>query len=318
MRKAQISCVLFIGGILVSPAAASYDLMLYSTFDAATSTGYVHRVDPVSGAYLGSFAAGNLIRSMAVNKFTNEVYVADNTGVIRGFDYSSGNFTRLITPSLSVSDLAVSNDGKQVFYTSGDTKLRSFTLATSSNAIVYTHTSNMYRLTMTPTNKLAVAADSGALVQLNPSGSNYVFASSTTLFGLPTASQCTQFAISYATGGSTLSFLTYGVGAGYGYAYLDSSYNLNGAGSAISASNFAIVRTVATAHVGYYLVGQDSSSVATRISMLDPYGLPVRSFALPSAYGVATNCAIILAPEPGTYLALGLGIAAIALRRRKQ
>lgn len=74
---------------LVGAAHASYELMLV----ADSGTNSIHRFDASSGAYLGSFGAGRFsaLTSIAVNASTGMCYVSDfNRGTISEFDYSNG------------------------------------------------------------------------------------------------------------------------------------------------------------------------------------------------------------------------------------
>jgi len=95
---------------------ASYELMLVSD----PVEGVIHRLDPVSGAYLGSFGKGFItdVRSVAVNPANGLAYVYDALqNKVLSFEYSSGLYRSsfstagLVTFTTSYGYLSLASNG---------------------------------------------------------------------------------------------------------------------------------------------------------------------------------------------------------------
>lgn len=309
-------------GASFSIATASFDLMLLNRYDASTNSSRVHRYDPVSGAYLGSFASGVQVTRIAVNPTKNEVYAYDiNSAYIRAYNYNTGAFLRTYGSPGLVTDMVVSLDGTRILLTTGSTIIRGLDLTTgaASSLVTGTGTTGFYRLALHRNGTLYAAGDTVSLSQFAPSGLNYVQSQVTTLSGVSAASSGTQMAVQYPTVGSSIGYVTIGQGSGFGYNYFGSTGSLINVGGTQPAGQISSMTVMLNSHAGFYGLGVDSlNSSQVRLNAYDVVGVPIETKILPSQIGNPNAGAIVLAPEPGTMIALAAGIGALARRRRKK
>lgn len=309
-------------GASFSIATASFDLMLLNRYDPSTNFSRIHRYDPVSGAYLGSFASGIQVTRIAVNPTNSEVYAYDfNNSSIRAYNYNTGAFLRSYFAPTSITDMIVSPDGTRILHTTGGTVIRGMNLTTGSvsNLVTGTGTTGFFRLALHRNGTLYAAGDTTSLSQFAPSGLNYVQTQVTTLSGVSSASAGTQMAIQYPNVGDGLGYITIGQGSSFGYNYFGSTGNLLNFGGTQPAGQISSMSVMLNSHAGYYGLGVDSlNSSQVRLNAYDVVGVPIETKILPSQIGNPNAGAIVLAPEPGTMIALAAGIGVLARRRRKK
>jgi hypothetical protein len=309
-------------GASFSIATASFDLMLLNRYDASTNFSRIHRYDPVSGAYLGSFASGIQVTRIAVNPTNSEVYAYDsNNSTIRAYNYNTGAFLRSYFASTGITDMVVSNDGTTILHSTGSTVIRGMDLTTGaySNLVTGTGTTGFYRLALHRNGTLYAAGDTVSLSQFAPSGSNYVQIQVTTLSGVSSASAATQMAVQYPDVGSSLGYVAIGQGSSFGYNYFGSTGNLLNIGGTQPAGQISSMSVMLNSHAGYYGLGVDLlNSSQVRLNSYDVAGVPIETKILPFQIGNPNAGAIVLAPEPGTMIALAAGIGVLARRRRKK
>lgn len=309
-------------GASFSIATASFDLMLLNQYDGVTGFSRIHRYDPVSGAYLGSFASGIQVTRIAVNPTNSEVYAYDdNNASIRAYNYNTGAFLRSYFSPTGITDMVVSSDGTRILHTTGGTTIRGMDLSTGSvsNLVTGTGTTGFYRLALHRNGTLYAAGDTISLSQFAPSGSNYVQTQVTTLVGVSSASAGTQMAIQYPNVGSSLGYVAIGQGSGFGYNYFGNSGNLINVGGTQSAGQISSMSVMLNSHAGFYGLGVDAvNSSQVRLNSYDLVGVPIETKILPFQIGNPNAGAIVLAPEPGTMIALAAGIGVLARRRRKK
>lgn len=309
-------------GASFSIATASFDLMLLNRYDPSTNFSRIHRYDPVSGAYLGSFASGIQVTRIAVNPTNSEVYAYDNNNAsIRAYNYNTGAFLRSYFAPTTVTDMVVSPDGTRILHTTGSTAIRSLDLSTGTATTIGTGTgtTGFYRLALNRDGTLYAAGDTAALSQFDPSGSNYVQSQVATLNGVSSASAGTQMAIQYPSVGTSLGYVVIGQGSSFGYNYFGATGNLLNFGGTQSAGQISSMSVMLNSHAGYYGLGVDSlNGSQMRLNSYDLVGVPIETKILPSQIGNPNAGAIVLAPEPATMIALAAGIGVLARRRRKK
>lgn len=109
MRIAK--CLVFLGcASLFASASASFDLSLVT--DSGTNS--VHRIDPISNVYLGSFGGGILSnpRGVVVNQTTQRAYVLDGGSRISTWNYNTGAFISSFSSGvMGASFLSMNSDG---------------------------------------------------------------------------------------------------------------------------------------------------------------------------------------------------------------
>lgn len=311
----KFSLLVMLGGISGS-ALASFDLMLVQE---ATPTGgllRVHRVDPANGVSLGSFFIGPESRGMAASLARRELYTTDINGNLRTYDYSTGAFKSMRYIGMTnVYDFVLANDGNRLLYVNGSNTVRSFDLNTGSVSTLLTDgAASFVKVTQTPNGDLYLCQNEiGSLKRYMPSGPNYILMSTETYAGV----QVGQMAFVPGTTG-TNGILYYGsYNNGVGYNITSNGNFIFGNGWNYTPPGHANVTSVSRSHVGAYFAGLDTGGTLTRISEVDAEGYMIRTNTFSGINGGVKTIAIVLAPEPGSVLALGAGLA-ILLRRRKR
>ncbi|MCC6686340.1 MAG: PEP-CTERM sorting domain-containing protein [Fimbriimonadaceae bacterium] len=294
---------------------ASFDLMLIQEATPVGGLYRVHRVDPANGVSLGSFQIGPDSKGLAASQSRGEMYTMDVNGNLRTWDYSTGAMksVRYVGTGL-IQDFIISNDQSKVYFVNGSNLVYSYDLTTNGTGTIINQAgTQLTRLTQAGNGDIyACDIASGKLGRYN-AASSYFLASTETYYG------------------STVDQMTYvsNVFPGYGAVYYGSDatafgYNITAGGNfyAGTAYGFSVqyantADAVTQSHNGAYLIGSDTSSSSNvRVAEIDRGGYIVRSNMLSGINGVK-KVAIVLAPEPGTVAAIGLGIAALLKRRRK-
>lgn len=299
-------------GALAVAASASYDLALVT--DSGTDT--VHRLDPVTGAYFGSFGGGILSdpRGVVVNQSLGVAYVLDATSRISAWNYSTGAFvTSFNSDVIGAKFLTGNADG--TLNVTGTTLARRFS---TSGATLATYTRNG-----TLDTQLGILLRDG-------------------LFYLSTRTGVSRSLerFNYATGafvgangwladrltpiqsiGAANTFNAYVSGTGTSVALeLDAMNNGPTLSGLVTTALIDTVAGVAPGHGGMmFVLGRDSTT-PTRggIVRFDMNTLTAATVLVGTGQIVTpTGIANVVAPEPGTIAALGLG-ALVLLRRRRR
>lgn len=297
-------------------SSASFDLML---IQEATSVGdfyRVHRVDPANGVPLGSFQIGPESKGLAASQARGEMYTIDRNGNLRTWDYSTGAMKSIrYVGTTFIQDFIVSNDQSKLYFVNGTNLVYSYDLNTNGTGTIINHPSaQLVKLTQSGNGDIYACDVAAGKLGRYDAASSYTLTSTETYYG-STVDQMT-FVPSVQSGG-------------YGSVYYGSdgayfAYNLTMGGNFIVGNGFNFpVGSTATAdatvksHNGAYLIGSDTSgSGNVRVTEIDRASYFVRSNMFSGINGVK-NVAIVLAPEPSTFAAIGLGIAALLKRRRK-
>lgn len=305
MKKFAILC----GAIAVSALShASYELMLVC--DNADRV--IHRVDPVSGAYLGSFGKGFLsfATHVAVNPANGLAYVYDSgNNKVLTFDYSTGLYRSsfstagLVTLNGSFGYLSVASNGDVLLGVSYGGGFR----LNASGAVIAQYGVPAGGTGLT---KVIQGAD-GAIYGVDWIGkrvARYNFAG-----GAPTSySSANQAYWDLAAFGS--------LGLGLSETAV-TKLNMNAGMASISSqplTQFGLnaAQALARGHGNMSFVGGWTGS-GYRIVKFDGTDYQNWGYIEHSAIKNITGIATVVAPEPGTMIALSLGVAVLARRRRR-
>ncbi|MBL8088051.1 MAG: PEP-CTERM sorting domain-containing protein [Chthonomonas sp.] len=310
--------------VLLAPvtAHASFDLMLVSSANAEPSSfsNRIHRLDPVTGAYLGSFLVPTKPAGMAASRQRGELYVLGINGDLRVYNYSTGERKAIYNLGIGgVLDLAISNDESKLYVVNGSSQVwTTSALTPNSLSSVGSRAGANYRtVSISPSGSLFATDSLGSrLDRFLPSGGSFAFSS----FGTIASGSATMSQVAIS-GPSPTGFAVLGPGpsAASGQFMNLSSDNPSGFTSfAFTTFGFSDYRSAVRAHDGAYFIGTDSSGANTvRVGSLDGLAYYGSSYAFSGVSGGAGKVAIVLAPEPASLLPVALG-ALLILRRRKR
>lgn len=296
-----------------SLAHASFDLMLIN------DGSLVHRVDPVTRTYLGSFSTP-YANSMTASFARKSLYLASGGGV-GVWDYSSGEERpgRSFTVSSTVMSVAISGDQNTLYVGQLNGTISKFDAATSASTGTFA--------TVSSSQIVAVhGMPDGRVLALTGTAAGH-----TLRLYSSTGTQLSSVVVDSSTSSASniLSFWTYtgnydyifirGVNTGTSYAYValpKGTNALSSVGIGSSGAGLSSISGFEPGHVGGYTIGPDTTPAnGVRVARYSSSGEYLGSSAysnIPSAYSTA----IVLAPEPGTWAALGLGALALMRRRR--
>jgi len=303
-----------LGLLVVARAHASFDLIL--TYDAATQA--VHRIDPISKAYLGSFAVPGP-SAMKASFVQKSLYLAYGYRA-SVFDYSTGEerVGRNIYVSSSIYSMALSPDQSTLYLGLASGGIVAYNAATSALIGTVASVTRADAMTTLPDGRLLVL-DGGAtghtMKLLTAAGvlqSSYASDSSTSFvsnsiayWNNPTAPQENFFYRGTQTGSN------------YQYGSLNHGSSTLIGPAASSYTGYSNLSFHEAGHTGGYFMGVDSTtSNGLRITRFSSDGYQV-STGTYSQILSPTQTAIVLAPEPASFAALGLGCIAFLRRRRK-
>lgn len=295
-------------------AFGSYELM-YVTDNSAAKRG-VYRFDPISGAYLGSFGRGQLYNPISIAKGAGDVvYVLDMVysgssygSYVRSFVGSTGQYLSSFNLAYgTTAQSRISVYGNEVYIGSSTTFSSGYGFkydltgsyfgyygptGTAVNGVVkqagnvYTFGSNLISGFAPSSSAPFGSTASGAAtnLQLQAMGSNYIVAPCST--GSVTV---------YYVNGSTIGGQAYG-----------------------AVPNLASMAGLAIGHDTLSHGAGLSSTGSFRISNYDVRNLvSFDYFDYGSLLTNPTDCTIVVAPEPSTWIASALGLAILVRRRRK-
>jgi len=306
-----VSCALALA--VVGTASASYELMF-----ATDRVGQkINRYDAISGAYLGSFGQGfsASFSRMTPDPATGTLYVGDNSSErILKFNYNTGEFMGFIPTTgyntyqcLRLSDGSFVVGGEQTTYghfSSTGVKLDTFSypvtvlgLTQASNGFVYAVGFNgqIYRTDVSNTSVSLVTTIPGSPVSIGIKAQGNTLA----ITSYDDAVRTTVFTVKAdGTFGSTLGSIDLGSGN----------------------ANILVGREVAFGHNGliYTLVEDLTAQKNYAVSYHYATTKVIRQMDL-GINGNGVGClglSTIVAPEPSTWAAMGLGLLFVARRRK--
>ena len=283
---------------------ASFEMMLI----ADNTNGVIHRYDPVNRVYLGSFGQGSLlpVTSMALDQTNGRVFVKQNT-FLTAFNYATGE--ALFSTSTNAGAIAYREDfGDLITSTSLGLLRQGVSMSGFGIPSVYSGAPASTQIT----------SDGSSIFIANPANGTFVRYS-----GSSTATTIATTGSNAGMTGDTIAGMMTSQSGGFHFALsaTDRRYYVTTLSySVVSGSTSTLTTTTAITRghgsYGYYL-----GATATGFGVQKFYddGVSFQNFtqvALPSQIGAINSAVTVVAPEPGSMIALGLGVAAL-LRNRK-
>jgi hypothetical protein len=289
-------------------ANASFEMMLIADNGSGLGQGHIKRFDPENGVYLGEFGRGFMgtITGVALDQANGKIYVAETTGsyaAINEFDYSTGARTRVLYNSSPFKFVGMFINAGELYAfdpTVGSASIFRFNLTTGASTILGGVSVTNLRDAAFVNGRVRVAGSAGV--------SSFLLSS----LGSVTVDNAGDFSavsegrwlVSSGTVNGTLS------------ARLIGSNIFYGSNVATTATGTKIA--IGQSHDAVYTLDNPSANVynIARNSNWNPYPT-VQTSVL--ANGYLTNpvdMAIVVAPEPGSMIALGAGVLALVRRRK--
>lgn len=300
------------GLLLLSPAFASFDMLLQSDNDTVLGD-HIDRYDPVSRVYLGSFNVFNgAPTSIAASSARGLAFVRSGSSNIDVFNYSTGEYVR--TFFMAGSNLVLNSAQDRLFSVANglvnsislDTWVQSSTFVSgvTFSSALYVSTTGRYLIADDTSQNIRSFSPTGALIS-TVSYSGYSTVKQVALRANSGSSSVNQFRMTTGT-----------TGVLYGFSEQVSSGALSNASTIISGYNGPT--GVVDAHEGLWTVGtRTSAPTVMTVTRMNTAGFLGAPFALSQTSITTGTSAIVLAPEPGTVTALVLGAGALIRRRRK-
>ncbi|MCC7103345.1 MAG: hypothetical protein IT206_09755 [Fimbriimonadaceae bacterium] len=292
--------------LTISSAHASFELMIIADW----SSGF-HRFDAETGTYLGMFGNGQTEGTLATwgSSATNRFYAMSFNG-LRSWNYSTGAYLGIV--NFNCINSYATNDANGNFIAVSGTAVTTFGLNGVTSGVnisgtnlqwIYRHDDGRYYMGDS-NNGGRILRTTGTTV----SNSVDVVASGLNSLGMPATPRHAMAHIrpglpNIANGlyvhDSTTSDRFYAIDSNFNYQY-HSGYGV---------SNLTTRNGAARGHYGIYHVGKTSTPGTIGISYSDD-GSSTRYFTS-NLISQPTSMTVILAPEPGSIVALGAGLAAM-------
>jgi len=299
---------------LTSLAHASFDVLLVADNGSNTfQTRSIKRFDPVTGAYLGQFGSSTSdFKSMVVVPTRKQLYVSTTGNGVLVYDYNTGDLVNQFSNISPLTSMRMNAAGTGLIITVGTNTIYSADLDMTSFPFLVTRTgSSFYDAVQVSNGGLAAYDGAANLIRTYTSanvdsGSTVSIASTATvrsLTGTGYGSTGFGYIMNYTTGQTYYSSMS--LNSSGGFSFLGSST------SAVSTNWLA----AAPAHVGGYALGQTSTAGIDEVVRFAPSGA-IAGYWTTSALVNPVAMTTYLAPEPGTWAALGLGALAVLRRRR--
>lgn len=280
------------------------------------STNKIHRYDPTTGAYLGAFnhLGYFVISRMIADSTTGTLHALAGNSVYQ-YNYSTGAYLGVQTIGSSPIDFVFSPDRTKYYGVNSSGVVTSSTIGLTG----YTTLSGTF------TNAPDAALWHGdKLVTSNLATKTYTMSTitGTTLTqvysGLhmnAVAASVKNMIVLQGTNGASDRIMQPIGGPNLATPFIFSSGLSGSSTSSYSGFQFANVLSVAAGHQGYFYVTGTTAGGSLHTMMVNEFQYGGLDFTMPqiTTFG---QMAVAIAPEPGTWAALGLG--ALALLRRKR
>jgi hypothetical protein len=285
---------------------ASFEMMLI----ADNTNGVIHRYDPVNRVYLGSFGQGSLLPvfSMALDQTNGRVFVKQNN-FLTAFNYATGE--ALFSAVTENGVIAYrENFGDLITGTSSGLTRSTVTLTGIGASNTFAASAPSYP---------ELTTDGSNVFLANPANGTFVKYS-----GSSTATTTEVSPADANLAGDTIPSMMTSQSGAFHFAlsaterrYYVTSSTVNSV-RAGSISTLTTTREITRGHgeYGYYL---GTTATGFGIQKFFENGNNYQNFtqvALPSQIGSINSAVTVVAPEPGSMIALGIGVAAL-LRNRK-
>jgi len=302
-------------------AQASYELLLVADKgNGAAGTSRIHRIDGTSGAYLGSFGSNILTGAIGVtvDSALGLAYVTEgDSGPAHIFDYSTGVYYG--QRSSTFYDRYPVKLGSNLYATQGFGLYKLPLNGGAQTSLNLPNGGSALWLAQTSSTKAIVYSyltnTTGNLYEFNSTNESFVSLGAVNLsFGISNFAAA-NFLPSYQGGGPAII-------AGSGVLGDLHVFRLTGSNAFSSASTFSSNSLnnclgVANAHGGFYATGKLASNGALGgVTFFTNYGAEKQTYSYGNLYD-PRGIASVIAPEPGTMLAIGAGLVAMLKRRKK-
>lgn len=302
------------GAVLLGLSAvgcASFEMLLVADNGNATfATRRIHRYDPVTAVYLGSFGGFNAqIISTHLNQASRSLFVLSTIGVTE-WDYNTGlqkNAFAFGASSGVTYSIRPSLDRMAAFSSGSSFEVGNFPVPSSYDQSGLLSDA-VYRTGLWTNSSTLVALESAhsrfVTVSFNPSATSSTITATSTFTGPSTGwGQMTL------NGGTSNIIMASGNLGGF-FLYTPGNPNINNFAGTVGGT----AMSAASAHSGFF-IGSNQGATG-RIDYFDRY------FGLTRQFGSGTvvspvSMQTVLAPEPGQLTALGVGLVGILSRRRK-
>lgn len=293
-------------------SAASFDLALVS--DSGTDS--IQRFDPISGTYLGSFGGGILVdpKGVVVNQAQNRAFVLDAAARISVWDYNTGEFISSFNLSGIATYMNANSDGTLNIALAD--RVRRITQGGAFLAeYIRNGTYGVQQGIMGGDGFFYMSTRSGDSVRLERFASSGTFVGfqswaadrvlSVPLAGAPNSGNYNAINAYEFSGASTIEYDLHNSGATV-TTFVNNTVFANPSGIALGhgGMTFIIGKIRATPTIGGILRFDRTTGVTGSIIGQSTLQIPT---------GIAT----VIAPEPGTMIALGVGIGALLRQRKK-
>lgn len=306
------------GRVLFGVAFGALGLSAMASFDMAmvtdSGTNSVHRIDPINNVYLGSFGGGILTdpRGIVVNQNLGTAYVLDSFHRISVWNYNTGAFISSFNCGVIGAKFLTGNSDGTLNVT-GNTYAQRFT--TSGSGLTTYARNGSYGT------QQGIRLNDGRFYMSTRTGDNanleYFDYSTGAYLGSAGWTADRLMPIPNIDGANTFNAYVFAESVFLEHDYMQDGPNYL---AGVFTSLVDTVAGVAPGHGGMaFIVGRDKVA-PTRggIVRCDMNSLTVGPTLVGTGQIVTpTGLATVVAPEPGTMLALGSGLA-LLLRRRKR
>lgn len=303
-------------GMMALTAQASFELAMVLDANApggGIRPGRVHRFDPNTGRYLGSFGGFSTgATSLAVDQSRSVAYVYDS-GFVSRWNYNTGDYLGVFPAFVNGTHIALNPSGTQLVLTTGSTNAGLFNPLTGSylGEVMGNGYGTRHRgVAFIPgANRWLTSGDQWRNLHQWSSSFADLGSSQDNTSGMLSA----PFPQITHVGGRN-STAVYGSAEGV-IRYVDLDLGFGFVSEAPNVFGFTRTTGLAPAHFGYFAVGNTTNGWA--IGQFNEFHQGIRTFG-EGIMGSPRAMATVLAPEPGTMLAVGAGLAALAVRRRRR
>lgn len=296
---------------LAASSQASFDLMIAHD----TTSNRFHRYDPTTGAYLGAFnhLGFSILDKMIADSSTGIVHALSGNQVYR-YNYSTGQYLGYQTLGVGINDFVLSPDHTKYYAVTTGSVVNSATVGSVGWTPLSGSLPHVPDYAMWYGDKLVTAN----LISKSYTMSTISGTTVTQVFdGANMSSAATSLKnmiVVESTSGTSRLVQPIG-GSLCAYPFITST-SLSGTTSVnYSGFQFANILSLAAGHAGYFYMTGTTSGGTLHTMMISENNYGGVEFNMPQIT-TFDQMAVAIAPEPGTWAALGLG--ALALLRRKR